>query len=155
MAELREQLSSTAGVDHEILRMSLKTLNATLQCGINVELMNGNTIHHTGKKAAAVRRRVQPLTWACKDLAKLFEDMGDLKHLGVSKVTLSNVIKCRVEQPDAPNHMLKAAEEARAIFQQIGDVAGQADALQYVVRWIQMEGSVVVFIARACVCVCS
>lgn len=84
-------------------------------------------------KADSIRRKVQPLSWACKDLAKLFKDVDDLASFGACHLVLAHLAKCNLEDLNAPNQMLKAAQEAIKVFRDSGDVAGQASACQSMV----------------------
>mmetsp|Transcript_85764 Transcript_85764/g.135454 ORF Transcript_85764/g.135454 Transcript_85764/m.135454 type:complete len:658 (-) Transcript_85764:98-2071(-) len=126
---LDEALSSEESDPTRVMKLALKALDTTVTCGMKMRFANG-ILSHSGKKAHLIKRKVQPLTWISKDLSKLFKDCGDFAGLGASKVTQGHLVKCRIDQPDAPNQLLKIGEEAVKVFKDIGDVVGEATALQ-------------------------
>jgi hypothetical protein len=112
-----------------IVKLAWKALDTTVTCGSKMQLGSGR-VTLSGSKVLLIKQKVQPLTWICKDLSKLFKDIGDSTSFAAMKVTQANLVKCRGDQPDAPVQLLKVAEEAVKAFKDLGDVAGEAVALQ-------------------------
>jgi tetratricopeptide (TPR) repeat protein len=113
----------------DVLKVALQTVEAIAKSS------------RTSAKSDAIRRKVQPLTWACKDFAKLFKDIDDIANFGACHLTLAQIARCNIEEPNAPNLMLKAAQEAIKVFKDIGDVAGEASAHQVCVDAHMIKGA--------------